>query len=182
MTGATRFTRAAGLAGLLPAPLAALGFVLLTAWLAASRDAPRGFREGPPTVLGYAIAIAVFGCTLVMFAGLLARHRTQWWAGVVVVLVLAAFLTSLTPAGDDAAEGLSTAAVVLLGYGIAQAGVLPRHAGWAFAAATVAAPVLRDSPLAPVPALVGLYAWLTLAVAMWREPLAEERSRAEAAA
>lgn len=160
MAEATGFTRAAGLAGLLMVPLFVLAFVV-------SRVATRHDPFGGPGLLGGLLVIAALLVTLTLYAGLLARHSGQWWVWPVVGLTVLAFFVAFRP--GNAGAGVSAAAAILLGTGIANAGALPRHAGIAVAVGAAVELVFDATPLEVVGGLVSLYGFLVLAWAMWRE-------------
>lgn len=164
MTGATPFTRTAGAMGLAIVPAILLAVV---AAMASVLDAPLLTFVA---FLGFAVLVV---CSPVFFVGLLARHRGQWW-----VLPVAVLTTLSLVAGLGRAHGLSqvlgAAATILVAYGIAKAGTLPRGAAVPFLLGAVGALMLGSTPLASILLLVGLAGVLLLAWAMWREPLPGE--------
>lgn len=161
-THASPFTRTAGLLGLLTAPLVALLFPvgLVEAWA-------RGPAYDGPGVATVVVIGAAVACSLASLAGLLVLHRAHWWVWPVALLTVLAF--AVAPAHGDAGDWLSSAALALLGLGVAYARVLPRHAGLAFALGTAAQ--VASEALAIVAVPVALYGYLTLVWAMWRDDL-----------
>lgn len=167
MTGGTRFTRATGRLGTLLVALmpvmAALGYL--------------NYRtrrvDGIRSVIGIVLFVAALGCMLAFFVGLLVRHRRHSWVWPAVVLLALDVVLAFVP--GDPGKGLGTAAMIVVGVGVANAGALPRRGGIALVAGTLVGLVARESiALVAVSAVVVAFGIAVLAWAMWREPLSSE--------
>ena len=166
MTGANRFTRAAGLTGLLSAVVLLLAFVAGMAF-AATRP---GHDDDMPVAL-VLLFVVMAGVAVTVFAGLLVRHRAYAWVWLPAALFAAAVVTYLV-AGSAAADVVGLAAVAALLVGVIAADDLPRVDA-SFALVGIAAKALGDddSLFVGLLRLVGSAGWLGLCYAMWREPL-----------
>lgn len=162
MAGPNRFTRRAGVAGLISSFLTVGG-------LGGSTDE--------------LLLVVALACFAFFFAGLVARHRALWWsrpAAVVLGLALALFLVSLTGDTRGAREvlvvagwiGALTMGAVLLG--VLLAGELPRPATFLV---LVTQPLAREGPseLALVTLMASAVGYAWLAWTMWREPQTDSR-------
>jgi len=174
-TGATRFTRFAGRAGVLATLLSALMFAEVFA-----RDSnPIAARDRSE-----AFMIATIVCGVVFVLGLIARHRGLWWVPVVawiltgsVVFSLLSFMTGTRGLVTFAfwVGGLSLSGAML---GVFLAGELPRVPLFLM---LITEGFDRDTPVpvAIASLVAGLVGFTWLAMVMAREPLAGSEPRDE---
>lgn len=163
---ATPFTRTAGAMGVAALPL---GLVLVVAMRAAAVRA-NPFERWRPGPLVIALLVAVVVCYLVALVGLVVRHAGEWWVQPVLALFGLAVVLALMDSRSDVNDGVQAATVILLGYGVAQAGQLPRHAAIALAAGSALELLFRhDRSFLVVAWLVATYGLTRLSWAMWRE-------------
>lgn len=156
MTGATGFTRASGLVGLLAIPAMLVWMMLATS----------GTNRG--TVLFGVLAFVVV-MAVVPTVGLLVRHRGEWWVRPVAALHVLAILFWLAGASGRTATAVSGLAFTALLLGVFLVGELPR---WAPACVLLAMPLDR-TPLDWVGAVLSAVGFFALLWAMWREPAAD---------
>ncbi|HEX8001157.1 MAG TPA: hypothetical protein VF519_00515 [Mycobacteriales bacterium] len=167
MTGATPFTRTAGVAGVVGAATLAGLFPALV--LFHGRLAPHGVLAAP-----FVLAIVtVVVCVLTWYAGLLYRHRAHLWIWPALVLLALGIVTA--PMDGDTGRWLGRASAVVVAVGVLAAGELPRHGGVALVVGTVGDVLFRDTVLGIVAGVAGFAALVILARAMRRETPVEVR-------
>ncbi len=174
----TTLTRRAGLAAIIAPPLMIVG--LLTANAARS--------EQPGSGIGITLALAATAAFFYGLVGLRARHgglgllgRIAFWLTIVAVPAAMPFsYAGLVVLAVDIGV-----IVVLYGVAMLRAGILPRlpvalfaftWPAWAPIAWAISAAGKDANEYAPIPALVTLAAFMTLGLAMWREPALDARA------
>ena len=170
-TGATGFTRAAGLAGLLSVVLVVGGIATMFS------DDP--FDRGSQVLMLAAFILALV-CGVIFSIGLIARHRGLWWVPVAVSLLVPSTTIWILSLGVGRENPISTVAAWVMGLtltgvmlGVFLAGELPRRA--TFLMLVAGAFDREDGPayLVLFTAVIGMIGFVSLAWAMSREPLAE---------
>lgn len=178
MTGATRFTRMTGAAGMIMALLGVTSFVEITL-----RDLhPAQLRDYQTYMLTSLAFFAVFA------VGLLVRHRGLWWArGAATILALSVVVVLIYATGDsgptspDVVVAIRVATLTLYGVmlGVLVAGELPRPATFVVLLSQASNRGKDPFVLEVATDLIGLVGFAWLAWVMWREPLDDSGPREE---